>query len=136
MARGNVDVVRRVFDASARGDDEEVLALYDPDVEWDGSRSRWYEVLPGEPVWRGHDALRAFFRRYYEAWENLEHEIGDAVELDDRVVATVTARGRGRASGVEVEWAANVGVFTVRQGRIVKVVWFSDFEEALEAARD
>lgn len=105
MGREKAEVVRRLFDAVARGDDEEVLALYDGDVEWDGSRSRWFEVLSGDPVWRGHEGLREFFRGYYETWENLEHEIEEVLDLGgDRLVVVITARGRGRASGAEVEW--------------------------------
>jgi ketosteroid isomerase-like protein len=134
MARGNAEIVRELFDAVARGDTERVLALYDPDVEWDGTRSRWAEVMSGEPHWRGLDALRDFFRSYYEMWEHLEHEVRDVREVGDRVVATITVRGRGRASGVEVEWGENAGVFTVRDGRIAKVVWFPSPEEALGAS--
>ena len=134
MAQGNAEVVRELFEAVMREDKERVLALYAPGVEWDGTRSRWAEVLSGETHWRGHDALREFFRRYYEMWENLEHDIHDLVEVDDRVVAAVTVRGRGRASGVEVEWTENTGVFTVRDGRIAKVVWFASLEEALAEA--
>jgi ketosteroid isomerase-like protein len=135
MAQGDTAVVRELFDAVARGDDDRVLALYDEDVEWDGTRSRWAEVLSGQPVWRGHDALRDFFRRYYETWEQLDHELREGQEVGSRVIAVVTARGRGRASGVEVEWTENTGVFTVRDGRIVKVAWFASREEALAEAR-
>jgi ketosteroid isomerase-like protein len=135
MAGEAVEVVRRLYDAVARGDDEEVIALYDPDVEFDGSRSRWFEMFGGDALWSGHEGLREFFRLYYETWERLEHEIDDALEVGDRVVTVVTARGRGRASGAEVEWRGNTGLFTVRDGRIVHIAWFSSREEALEAAR-
>jgi ketosteroid isomerase-like protein len=135
VGRGDADVVRELFDAVARGDDERVLALYADDVEWDGARSRWAEVMSGDPCWRGHDELRSFFRAYYEMWERLEHELSDVQEVGSTVVAVVTVRGRGRASGVEVEWTENTGVFTVRDGRIVKVVWFASREEALAEAR-
>jgi hypothetical protein len=46
----------------------------------------------------------------------------------------VTTRARGRKSGAEVELKRNAGVWTVRGGQVVKVVWFSTPEEALEAA--
>jgi ketosteroid isomerase-like protein len=38
MSQEDVEVVRRVFEASARRDSDAVLALYDPDVEWDAAR--------------------------------------------------------------------------------------------------
>ena len=61
MSRENVEVVRRVFEASARQDAEAVLALYDPHVEWDASRTQ-----PGlgefADVGHGHEGRRRFFR--------------------------------------------------------------------------
>jgi ketosteroid isomerase-like protein len=57
MSRESVEVVRQVFEASARHDAEAVLALYDPQVEWDASRTQ-----PGlgefADVDRGHEGLR------------------------------------------------------------------------------
>jgi ketosteroid isomerase-like protein len=38
MSQANVELVRRVYDAAARRDANAVLALYDPDVEWDWTR--------------------------------------------------------------------------------------------------
>jgi ketosteroid isomerase-like protein len=38
MSRENVEVVQRLFDAIGRRDSEAVLALYDPEIEWDASR--------------------------------------------------------------------------------------------------
>jgi ketosteroid isomerase-like protein len=37
MSRENVEIVRRVFAATARRDSQAALALYDPEVEWDAS---------------------------------------------------------------------------------------------------
>jgi hypothetical protein len=34
---------------------------------------------------------------------------------------------------VDVEWTHNAGVWTIRDGRIVRVAWFGSVEEALEA---
>jgi len=134
MSRENVEIVRRLFDAVARRDAETVLSLYHPDVEWDGSRHRWGEVLAGPSRVHGHEGLRRWGRKYYEAWENLEDNIEELIDAGEHVVSVVTTRARGRASGVEVEWKHNAGVWTIEQGKIVRVVWFSTREEALEAA--
>jgi ketosteroid isomerase-like protein len=55
MSEENV-VVRRLYEAAARRDTATVLSIYDPDFEWDGSRSRWGEVLDEDARFRGHDA--------------------------------------------------------------------------------
>ena len=133
MSRENVEIVRRVYDAAARRDSAVVFSLYDPDVEWDGSRSRWAEVMPGEGRWRGHEGLRSFFRRYYEMWEAFEDDVQELIDAGDQVISVVNSRGRGRASGLDVEWAGNAGVWTLREGKVVRVVWFPSRDEALEA---
>ena len=132
MSRENVEIVRRVADAIARRDSETVLALYDPDLEWDVSRSPFGAVM-GQGVYHGHEGLRTWSRGWYEAWETLADEYEDLIDARDCVISAVTNRGRGRASGVEVEltqWA----VWTLRAGRIVRVVWFPTQAEAFGAA--
>jgi ketosteroid isomerase-like protein len=135
MSRENVEIVQRLFDAVARRDSATVLSLYHPDIDWDGTRHRWTEVMGSGGHWRGHDGLRKWSRDYYEAWESLDDTLEELIDVDERVVAVVTTRARGRGSGLEVEWAHQAGVWTVRAGRIVKVVWFPSREEALEAVR-
>jgi ketosteroid isomerase-like protein len=39
MSQENVEIVRRLYEAVAGGDSETVLALYDPDIEVDASRT-------------------------------------------------------------------------------------------------
>ena len=133
MSQENVEVVRRVYEAAARRDRATVFSLYDPDVEWDGTRSRWSEVSTGKPHFHGHEDLQRFFRQYYEMWESFEDDLQELIDAGDQVVSVVTSRGRGRASGVDVEWPGNVGVWTIRNGKVVRVVWFSTRGEALEA---
>jgi ketosteroid isomerase-like protein len=48
------------------------------------------------------------------------------------VIAVVTRRARGRASGVEVERPFAL-VWTLRGGKVARVVWFLSRAEALEA---
>jgi ketosteroid isomerase-like protein len=132
MSEENVEIVRRVYDAAARGDTAIVLALYDPDVEFDASRGRWAD-LGGRGVYRGHEGLRTAFREYYEAWETLEDDCEELIDAGEHVISVVTSRGRGRASGAEVE-TTQYGVWTIREGKIVRVAFFSSRAEALEAA--
>jgi ketosteroid isomerase-like protein len=131
MSRENVEVVRKVFDAAARGDTEAALALYDPQVEWDSYRSP-VGTLMGRRLYHGHEGLRRFFNEYYDAWEHLEDSAEELIDAGEQVVSAGTTRSRGRASGMEVE-RTNYGVWTIREGKVVMVVWFDTREEALEA---
>jgi hypothetical protein len=48
-------------------------------------------------------------------------------------VSVVTRQARGRGSGAEVKWSGAL-VWTIREGKVVRVVWFRTRAEALEAA--
>jgi ketosteroid isomerase-like protein len=127
VSRENVEIVRRVYEAAARHDSAAVLALYDPQVELDSSR---LELVGPGGVHRGHEGLRRFFREWHEAWENVEYDYDELIDAGDHVVSVVTRRGRGRASGADVELHVAL-VWTVRAGQVVRVVWFPSCEEAL-----
>ena len=136
MSEENVEVVRQLFEAVARRDRERVLSLYDPNVEVDGSRHRWAEVLGTEHAHvRGHEALRAWSREYYAMWENLEDTLEELIDAgDENVVTIVTTSGKARASGIEIEWKHHAGIWSVRDGKVTRVVWYPTRAEALEAA--
>jgi ketosteroid isomerase-like protein len=132
MSRENVEIVRRIYEAAARRDKATVLALYHPEVEVDSSRLPEAR-LAGEEHIQGHAAIQRSFRDWYEAWESFEDECERLIDADDRVISVVTRRGRGRTSGAETT-VPRAGVWTIREGKVVRVVWFPSVEEALEAA--
>jgi ketosteroid isomerase-like protein len=133
MSQENVEVVRRVFDASAQRDAETVFSLFDPEAEWDNSRGPFTDLI-GAGVYSGHEGLRRFWHEYYaEAWESVEDNLEELIRCGRlRRLGRKHPRPRG-ASGVEVEWTHNAGVWTIREGKIVRVAWFPTREEALEA---
>jgi ketosteroid isomerase-like protein len=126
-----VEIVRRVYEAAARRDAATVFALYDPEVELDPSR--WLEGAMGGGVFRGHEGLRSFFREWHEAWENVEYDFDELIAAGEQVISVVTRHGRGRSSRAEVARPGAL-VWTLREGKVVRVVWFLSVEEALEAA--
>ena len=133
MSEENVEIVQRVYAAAARRDPEAVLALYDLEVEWDNSAGPFSDLF-GRRVYRGHEGLRIFFHEYTETWENLEESLEELIDAGDHVVSVQSTQARGRASGVEVGWKHNAGVWTVGDGKIIRVAWFGSRAEALEAA--
>ncbi len=105
MSEQNAEIVRRVFEAVARRDGERVLSLYDRDVEIDST------------------------------WENLDGTLEELIVAGkDDVVPIVTTSGRARASGIEIEWKHHAGIWTVRDAKVVRVLWYPTRAEALEAA--
>jgi hypothetical protein len=122
MSREDVEIVRRLYDAVARGDTATVLALYDPDVEWDFTRHAYGSMIGGR-VYRGHEGLRAFFGDLLDVWESVGWDLEDLIDAGEHVILVANQRARGRTSGADVKGTA-VGVWTIRQGKVVRVVWF------------
>jgi ketosteroid isomerase-like protein len=130
MSRENMEVVQGVYDAASRRDSAAVLAFYDDSVELD-NRSL---VVGAGDVYKGHDGLRMLFREWNEAWENIDYKLDDLIDLGgDQIVSVVTRHGRGRTSGAEVEIHVAL-LWTINDGKVVRVVWFPTREAALEAA--
>ncbi len=132
MSQENVEVVRRLFDAIGRADSETVLALYDSDCEWDTTRTPLPRLIGGG-TFKGHDALRSFFRERADAYQIIEDRLEELIDAGEDVISVVTVQGTGRTTGIEVE-TRMAGVWTIRDSKIVRVIWFPTRDEALEAA--
>jgi ketosteroid isomerase-like protein len=135
MSRENIELIRRLYEAVAARDSETVLSIYHPDLVWDHTHNAEVAGLVGRTVYEGHEGLREWSRQYYEAWEDVTAELEDVIDLgDDRVVAVLNYRSRGRASGVEVQVTRMAGIFTIRDGQVVRAEWYRDEPDALRAA--
>jgi ketosteroid isomerase-like protein len=133
MSQENVDMIRGVYEAAATRDKAKPLAaLCDPGIELDVSQAGWGD-LTGQDLYHGHDGLRTLFKEWYGAWDNYEDHLEDLIDAGDKVVAVVTSRGHGQASGVPVE-LKTPAVWTIHNGKIVRVAWFQTPAQALEAA--
>lgn len=140
MSQENVDLIRFVLEAYGNPDVMARLASgdldfgwVDPDVEWDASRLD--ELIPDlAAVYRGHDGVRTYWRRWFEAWSGLEFEVEDVLDAGGDVVALIAnQRPWGRHSGIATEIPPYAQVFTVREGKLVRWRTFPDQAEALSA---
>jgi ketosteroid isomerase-like protein len=103
MSQENVEIVRTLFDAFARRDHEAAFAHYDADIEWDTSRVREGADVDTAGVYHGHDGVRAYWRRWLSAWEDVEATGVEFVDGGQTVVALIhQQRLRGHGSGIEV----------------------------------
>jgi uncharacterized protein len=125
MSRENVEIVRRAFELKVlgRGSDAE-LAAFHPDVVINS-------VEEGPSY--GLNAIRDNFERWASAWDELEATPEEFVDAGERVLVTARHRGRGRGSGISVD-AHFHEVYTLRDGKIIRVEEFIDRDKALEAA--
>jgi ketosteroid isomerase-like protein len=128
VSRPNVDTVRAILEAFNAGDMNGFLALCAPDIEWDLSQR-----LVDPEKYHGHDGVKRFFEQQLEAWEELPRmEAEDLIDAGDQVVAFVRVHGRGKGSGAAVE-AQIAQVWTLHEGKAVRLVYFGNRAEALSA---
>lgn len=133
MSGEKAEVVRRIYELGARRETAHgALDLYGEDLVWDVSRLRGVDF--GGGVFHGRAGFQEWFTAWYAAWENTVNELEELIEVGDRVVSVHTQRGRGRASGIEVD-TRQYAVWTIEDGKVRSVVWFLTRDEALAAAR-
>jgi uncharacterized protein len=123
MSQENVEVVRRAVEAYVAGDLEKGLAEADPEIVWNP-----IEETPTQ----GHDAVRENLRRWEADWEDLRTVPEEFLDAGERVVVTVHLAGRGRGSGIDVD-VRLYQVWTIHDGKAVRMDEFSERAEALEA---
>jgi len=123
MSQENVEVVRRGHAAWERGDLEEALAAFDDAVV--------IHPIIG-PAWHGREGLLGMTIDWTEGLVNWTMAAEEFVDTGNRVVVRVHQTGEGEASGVPITsdyWF----VYTVDDGKAVRLDMYADRKEALEA---
>ena len=139
MSQENVELVRAVvlyespegIALLASGDLD--LSAVDPDIEWDASRLT--DMIPDlAGAFRGHDGVRKYWRRWLDAWRDLEFKAEELRDAGDDVVLLIRdQRQTGRLSGIVTELPPYAMLFTVRSGKLVRCRTFPSQESALKA---
>ena len=129
MSQENVDLTRRAFDAVARGDLTFVQELMAPDVVIVQPPE-----VPDAKTYEGRDAAISSWADWPQQWEDFRLELVEVIDVDEDTVISVTRqRGRGRDSGIEMEFEVFF-VAHAREGLMVRLEMFFDREQALRAA--
>ncbi len=124
MSGENGEVVREAWDAYSRGDYDRIAGFHDPHI---------VVITLEDGVLYGNDAVLANYKRWNEAWERAETTLEEVIGHGDRVFVAARFHARGRASGVEVETRL-YEVYTVRDGKVLRIDEYATRDEALEAA--
>jgi ketosteroid isomerase-like protein len=129
MSQENVDKARDFIEACNRRDFDAAVENFDPEVDW---------VLPerqSSDSCRGPDEIKRFWEGIDETFDELQLLPQEFVDAGDRVATRLRHYGRGKGSGVEVDEELYHQVASFRAGRMVRLEYFADWSEALEAAR-
>jgi ketosteroid isomerase-like protein len=125
MSRKNVELVRRAAEHFQRTG-EPSWEVLDPDIEI------YDHDIPDAGAYRGPDGFRAWMAHWGEAWESFSIEPGEYLDAGDKVVQVVRLSARGKGSGVPLERLDGM-VWTLRDGKAVRLDYFGSRNEALEA---
>jgi ketosteroid isomerase-like protein len=123
MSEKDVDVVRGMFTALDSQDWEAALGRFDPAVEWS----------PTEGTFHGLEGLATSLMEWLEPWEEHRIEAEEFTEAGDQVLAVIRLVGRMAGSRMEVDQRF-FQVYTVSNGKIIRMVEFGTRDRALEAA--
>jgi ketosteroid isomerase-like protein len=129
MSQENVDMAREFIAAYNRRDFDAAIKDFDPRIEW---------VLPAQQQsdsGRGPGAAIRFFEDIDETMDELTLKPQEFIDAGDRVATRLRHQGRGKRSGVEIDEELYHQVATFSNGKIVRMEYFADWDEALEAAR-
>jgi ketosteroid isomerase-like protein len=82
----------------------------------------------------GPDQIRLFWQGLDETMDELRLDAQEFVDAGDCVAVRLRYYGRGKGSGAEIETEMYHQVATFRDGTIVRLEYFTDWGQALEAA--
>ena len=132
MSQESVEVVRRIFEAFDRGDIEDAIELAGTSPEFEFVPSG--ALIPDlASVQRGPEAFRRVAETFWAEFDDPRIELHELIDAGDQVFTSFTLSGRGKRSGVETTWDP-LSVWTVRDGRLVRWLGFTDRDAALKAA--
>jgi ketosteroid isomerase-like protein len=128
MSEKNVEMIRRVYEGvNARM--EVPRELFAPEYEFDNT-----ETWPDVDGVLGFDAAQEAMREYWKTFEAYRVEIEEVISADEGLVAVVVRDG-GRVSGTDAEvWNRFFHVWSLRDGKIVRLSVHTDRSRSLEAA--
>jgi ketosteroid isomerase-like protein len=126
--QGGVEVVRACFEAFNLDGAEAAAAFLDPKAEW--------HDIPAQPdagVHYGREGFVEAMEQFFGELEDYSTHLDETIDHDEQVIACFRVVGQGKGSGARFEQRA-AGVWTFRNGLVVRVVNFGTREEAFKAA--
>jgi ketosteroid isomerase-like protein len=127
VASTNLNLVRSLYTAWERGDWGSADWAH-PEIEFVSADG------PSRQSVSGMAALAEAWREFLETWRV---EAEDFRELDDeRVLVLIRIRGRGKASGLEVDQisAQGANLFHIRDGKVTRLALYWNRERAIADA--
>jgi ketosteroid isomerase-like protein len=135
MSQENVEIVRRGYEALLQGLGGGGFTTFfewlDPDIEWRGPRE--FPDL-AEPRY-GHEGVRGYLSILAEAIDDYRMAPEEFIDAGaDQVLVFSREGGRGRESGAEVQSHPTGHLWTIRNGKAIRMQSYWERAAAVEAA--
>lgn len=115
-ALSNIEIVRLIQEATARGDYEAGAAYYKDDFTLREAPS-----LPYGGDYRGGESLASFIEKHHQTWSEHAFEVLCYVDAgDDQVICLVKLHATSRATGRTLEMQVTEW-WTLKDGRVVDI---------------
>ena len=126
----NVDIIKSLYQAFAKGDLDLVSELLDPSVEWIES-----EGIPYGGVFHGYEAvLNGVFAKIGAEWDNFTAHVDQFIDAGDIVVTLGTDSGVYKATGKKMS-AATASIWTLKDGKVIKFRQYIDTLAVVNATK-
>ena len=125
------DVVKRIYEAFAKGDVPAVLGSFDPKIEWKEAEGFLYAA--GNPYIGPQAVAEGVFQPLVSAVEQFTVVPGNIIEAGDTVVVEGRYKGTMKATGTPID-AQFAHVWQLRDGKIVRFQQYTDTGQWTKAA--
>jgi ketosteroid isomerase-like protein len=123
MAQENVERIKSLYEAFARGDIGAVLGVLDAQIIWNEAENLRY--ADGNPYVGPQAVLMGVFARIGAEWEGFSATPEDLLGSGDKVVGMGRYRGMFKATSKRAD-AQFVHVFQFRDGKVVRFQQYTD----------
>jgi ketosteroid isomerase-like protein len=129
VSRENLEIIRSGYEAFASG--RIPFEALDPEIEWRGPHE--FPDL-AEPR-HGHDGVREYMAKLDEAFDDYRMVAEEFVDVDDdRILVFAREGGRGKGSGLAVRTNPTAHLYTLRDGKAIRMESFWERSDGLRAA--
>ena len=135
MSQENVEIMSRIYEGWIAAPDAVfdvglMEALLDPDFELHPDPDAYWVGV--NATYRGTGALASYMQAIYDSFDDYTPEIERFLDVGDKVVTLAIERARGRDSGAEVQQHRTAHVWTLRDGKPVRLDLYLDRQRALD----
>ena len=126
MSEHDVEIVKGIYAEWERGDFSS--------NDWAHPEIEYSIPEPSGKTHRGIAEMESAWINWAREWEDLSIRLTEIRDLGDEVLSVHTFHGKGRSSGVPVDELPGAGIWTFRDGKVLRYRGYTEVETAFADA--